>query len=95
MEPTLRHGEWLLVDPAAFAEDAPAVGDLVLAHDPRAAGRLILKRVAATARDGTLTLAGDHPGHGRELELGAVDLSAVVGRPWLRYRPLARFGRLR
>jgi len=62
MEPTLRDGDWLLVDPAAHAQRAPKMGDLVVARDPRAPERLIVKRVAGVAADG-LRLAGDHPAH--------------------------------
>lgn len=90
MEPTLRDGDWLLVDTAA----KPSVGDLVVARDPRAAERLLIKRVAASRADG-LRLAGDHAAHAPESEwLGPVAREAVVGRPWLRYWPLRRFGRV-
>lgn len=95
MEPTLRDGDWLLVDPAAYALRLPEPGELVVAHDPRAPDRLIVKRVALQV-DGGLSLAGDHPAHAEEAaDIGPVRPEAIVGRPWLRYWPPRRAGLLR
>jgi nickel-type superoxide dismutase maturation protease len=95
MEPTLHDGDWLLVDPDAYRDRLPAAGELVVAHDPRAAERLVVKRVATARADG-LMLAGDHPAHALESEwLGPVTREAIVGRPWLRYWPVNRAGLIR
>jgi len=94
MEPTLRGGDWLIVNLGGYRKAAPKVGDLVLARDPRAAERLLIKRVAASRADG-LMLAGDHAAHAPESEwLGPVAREAVIGRPWLRYWPPRRIGRV-
>jgi signal peptidase I len=90
MEPTLRDGDWLLVDADAYRHDAPRAGQLVVAADPRALGRSVVKRVQSVESDCSLVLAGDHRGH-LEDEL-RVDLDAVRGRPWLRYWPPRRVG---
>jgi nickel-type superoxide dismutase maturation protease len=95
MEPTLRHGDWLLVDPNAYVDEPPNPGELVVAADPRQAGRLIVKRVAAVDSGGRLRLCGDHPAHAVEAQLWAIPGSAVAGRPWLRCWPLGRAGLLR
>ena len=90
MEPTLRDGDWLLIDTAA----TPSVGQLIVARDPREPERLLIKRVAASHADG-LMLAGDHAAHAPESEwIGPVPFEAVVGRPWLRYWPPRRFRRV-
>jgi hypothetical protein len=94
MQPTLRAGDWLLVDPDAFRDRPPVAGEPVVASDPRAPERLLVKRVVAVNADGTLRLAGDHAGHVTEPALSAVPAERVLGRPWLRYWPLRRFGRL-
>lgn len=92
MEPTLRGGDWLLVDPDAFVARRPGPGDLVVAHDPGARERLLIKRVADVGADG-LMLAGDHPAHAPEAErIGPVEPVLVIGRPWFRYWPLGRVG---
>jgi phage repressor protein C with HTH and peptisase S24 domain len=88
MEPTLRDGDWLLVDTAA----TPGVGQLIVARDPRAPGRLIVKRVAS-ADDGALILASDHAAHAGEA-IGPVARETVIGRPRLRYWPPRRYGRV-
>lgn len=87
MEPTLRDGDWLLVDP----DDQPALGDLAVAHD---GPTLVLKRVVETDDSGRLTLASDNPAHAGQ-RIGPVADSLVVGRPWFRYWPPTRLGRLR
>ncbi len=96
MEPTLREGDWLLVDPDAHARRPPAPGDLVLAPDPREDDRLLIKRVGSVDQDGWLTLAGDDPDHSTDSRVfGSVDPASVVGAPWFRYWPLGRVGRIR
>lgn len=92
MEPNLRDGDWLLVDPFAFAERAPQVGDLVVARDPRAADRLLVKRVRSLGVDGEVTIGGDHNAH--EDEAIPVERLNVLGRPWFRYWPVRRLGRI-
>lgn len=95
MEPALQDGDWLLVDPAAYARRPPEPGELVVARDPRAPDRLIVKR-AVLYVDGVLILAGDHPAHAQEAaDIGPVRPEAIVGRPWLRYWPPRRAGLLR
>jgi hypothetical protein len=94
MEPTLRDGDWLLVDPDAYLTRAPRQGELVVARDPRAEGRVIIKRVVSSD-DVAVTVAGDHPAHADEAdEIGRLVGAQVIGRPWLRYWPPSRIGRI-
>jgi signal peptidase I len=96
MEPTLRAGDWLLVDPDAYARRSPAPGDLVLAPDPREDDRLLIKRVDSLDADGWLRLAGDDPDHSTDSRVfGAVDPARVAGSPWFRYWPARRIGPVR
>ncbi len=46
MVPTLRPGDRILVDPGAYRERPPAVGELVVLVDPEAPTRWLIKRVA-------------------------------------------------
>jgi signal peptidase I len=94
MEPTLRPGDWLLVDPDAHRGRAPAAGELVVVIDPRAPARWLIKRVVGVAADGALALGGDNPAHAREATLETVPPSSVTGRPWLRYWPPRRISRI-
>jgi signal peptidase I len=92
MAPGLRAGDWLLVDPDAYRAGSPRPGDLVLAESDDG---LLVKRVGALPGDGTIELTGDAPsGDGHRHDL-AVPLSAISGRPWFRYWPPRRLGRLR
>jgi len=93
MEPTLRAGDWLLVDPQAYRQRRPQLGELIVVDDPRQNGSWLVKRVASIERDGRIGLAGDHPAHWNE-PLPPAEPTLVVGRPWLRYWPIGRAGRL-
>ncbi|HLY77585.1 MAG TPA: signal peptidase I [Thermoplasmata archaeon] len=46
MLPTLRPGDRLLVDPRAYRDRLPAVGDIVVLVDPEAPDRWLIKRIA-------------------------------------------------
>lgn len=95
MEPTLMPGDCLLVDPEAYVERSPSSGELVLVPDPREATRLLVKRVASVDPDGWLRLGGDAPDASTDSRtFGSVDPSRVEGRPWYRYLPLGRAGRI-
>ncbi|MBA2557730.1 MAG: hypothetical protein H0V12_10385 [Chloroflexi bacterium] len=107
MRPTLLPGDWLLVNPDAFCRRrlrrshrcrrrVPAPGELVVIPDPRAPARWLVKRVSAVAEDGRLHLAGDDPDRSTDSrKFGTVAPTAVIGRPWLRYWPPSRAGRVR
>ena len=96
MAPTLRPGDWLLVDPDGYGRRAPVAGELVVAPDPREPNRLLIKRVADVDPDGWLRLAGDAPDASTDSRtFGAIDPSRVVGRPTLRYWPPGRLGVVR
>jgi nickel-type superoxide dismutase maturation protease len=96
MVPTLLPGDWLLADPLAFHERGPSVGELVLVPDPRDRRRLLVKRVVAVDADGWLSVAGDHSEASTDSRtFGAVEPSTVEARPWFRYWPPRRMGRVR
>lgn len=96
MEPTVSAGDWVLVDPDAYARRPPAPGDLVVAPDPRADDRLLIKRVESVDGEGWLRLVGDDAEHSTDSRVfGAVEPAAVAGAPWFRYWPLRRVGRVR
>jgi nickel-type superoxide dismutase maturation protease len=84
MEPTFRPGDRLLVVRAR-----PRVGDVVLAADPRAPHRELIKRVARIDADG-VWLAGDNAERSTDARtFGAVPSTEVRWRAVARYWPLA------
>jgi len=96
MAPTLGAGDWLLVDPAAYRDHRPAVGDIVVAPDPREPARLLVKRVAVVGADGSVELRGDALDASTDSRaFGPLPSEAVMGRAWARYWPPRRVGLLR
>jgi nickel-type superoxide dismutase maturation protease len=96
MRPLLEPGDLLLVDPDAYRGRPPRPSDLVAVPDPRDPSRWLVKRVAGIAEDGRLELRGDDPAQSTDSRaFGPVDPAAVIGRPWARYWPPARLGRIR
>lgn len=87
MEPAYRHGERLLVNRLAYADRAPAVGDVVVLRDPDDATRHLLKRVAAApATDGAVFVLGDNAAMSRDSRVfGAVPRAAIVGKALFKY----------
>jgi hypothetical protein len=83
----------LLADPDAYRGRSPGIDELVLVPDPREPRRLLVKRVSGVGASGWLLLVGDDPLASTDSRhFGEVDPATVEGRPWFRYRPLARFG---
>ncbi len=97
MAPGLLPGDWLLVDPAWPSWPSGVTpGDLVVVTDPRRPDRLLVKRVRAVHKDGRLNVQGDAAAASTDSRIfGPVALASVLGRPWFRYWPPARIGRLR
>jgi len=78
MEPGLRQGDWIVV--AALGR-RPRVGEIVLARDPRARERFVIKRVAAVS-ERACTLLGDHPEESTDSrQFGPVRLRTSWGGP--------------
>ena len=88
MTPGLLAGDWLVVDrgPRSWSQ-----GDIVVAHDPRAPARLIVKRVGEVGPEHELVLVSDHPAHAND-RIGPVPPAEVVGRVVVRYWPPFRAG---
>lgn len=91
MLPTLRPGDRLIVVRSARPARA---GEVVLALDPRDAGRELVKRVAFVGPDG-VTLHGDNPALSTDgRTFGALPAGAIRWRVIARCWPLGRAGRL-
>ncbi|MDH4075933.1 MAG: nickel-type superoxide dismutase maturation protease [Acidimicrobiia bacterium] len=77
MEPTLHHGEFVLVDPAW----PPVPGELALAQHPTDPDLLVVKRVAAITPERGWVLTSDNPEAGTDSrQWGPLAPGAVVGR---------------
>ena len=81
MYPTLRDGEPVVVDLTAYREEAPAVGDVVLARHPFVRDMWMIKRIVGMADDGRYVLQGDNPVESSDSRsFGPVPLRSIRGR---------------
>lgn len=81
MIPHLQPGDELLVDPRAYRQQSPRVGDVVVAHRPDRTGITIVKRVAAVEQDGRLFLLGDNPASSTDSRsFGLVSPGNILGK---------------
>ena len=91
MQPTLDPGDRVL---AVRAWSRPRPGQVVVVADPRAADRLVVKRVASVS-EARVTVLGDNPDASTDSRaFGAVPVAGVRGRVVYRYQPSARRGRV-
>ena len=90
--PTLLPGDRLLIDPGAYRDRAPAVGEVVVLQDPEARVPWLVKRVAAVDQAaGTVEVLGDARAVARDSrQFGPVPLRAIVGKVYRVYYPLDR-----
>ena len=96
MAPALLPGDRLLVESRSYQRRSPRPGEVVLAADPRASERELIKRVAAIDEEtDAVDLRGDAPDESTDSrDFGAVPLSAIRWRAAFRYWPPERAGRL-
>ena len=87
MCPTLRPGDHLLVNRAAYLLSRPRPGDIVVLRDPEEPGRVLVKRVAGGGSDaGSCFVVGDNPAASRDSrQLGSVLQELILGKVWFRY----------
>ena len=60
MRPLLTAGDEVLVDPQAYRNQPPCIGDLIVARHPTQAGLQIIKRIMSVQRNGDYQLLGDN-----------------------------------
>lgn len=83
MEPTLRPGDYLLVNRWA---SKIAKGDLVVIRDPQKSDRFLVKRITALTGSG-ISVLGDNATVSRDSRaFGPVPRELIVGRVWRRVR---------
>ena len=91
MVPTLEPGDRLFVEARSYRRRSPLPGEIVLAADPRAPHRELVKRVAAL-EGGAVTILGDNPASTDSRTFGLVPASSVRWRVLFRYWPPRRIG---
>ena len=88
MEPTLRSGDYVLVNRWAYRSRDPIADDIVVLRDPDAAGQFLVKRVMSGDRMSGFFVLGDNATHSRDSRhFGMVPVHRIVGK--VRYRAKA------
>ena len=94
MEPTVRRGDYVLVDKTVYNRKAPGVGDIVLLVDPDNRSVVLIRKIAAlpgqrvpeatsgveTVPHGMVYVSGEHPGANGSSAFGFISLRDLVGK---------------
>ncbi len=96
MHPTLLEGDRLVAVTPPWGGIRPTAGDIVVLPDPRAAGRVLVKRVVSVDPGaGTVDVRGDAAEASTDSRsFGPVPVASLVGRVVYRYGPAGRSGPL-
>ena len=89
MSPTLEHGDWLLAVSARRLRPAP--GRIIVFREPRAGGRLAIKRAVAREGGGWFALGDNPPRSTDSRAYGPAPEAAIEAVVICRYGPLRRF----
>ena len=93
MLPTLRAGDWVLVDEHAYRGRLPRRGHILVARDPREPWRHLVKRVTSVDLHGYIRIEGDNAAASTDSrDFGPLPASLISGRVRWRYWPLSRAG---
>ena len=96
MLPALAPGDWVIVDRGLAHDYRPRPGHVVLATDPRAPLREIVKRVDHVDLHGGAWVLGDNPGESTDSrDFGPLPPGTTAGRVRWRYWPPSRISRVR
>ena len=88
MTPLLRDGEGVFVDPGAYRDGPPGVGDVVLSAHPYRSDNQLIKSVREVGADGTVFLIGDNRSASTDSRsFGPVPSNHIRGRVVSRLSP--------
>ena len=81
MAPLLQPGDEVLVDPRAYKQATPHVGDIVVSQHPYRVDVRLVKRITAILKDGRCLLEGNNPTESTDSRsFGAVAPQQILGR---------------
>ena len=84
MSPTLRDGDWILVEDGYYVSNEPVCGDLVLIEHPNHPQLVMVKRISNIDED-QIFLLGDNPLHSTDSRhFGSVHRENLIARVWAR-----------
>lgn len=86
MLPLLQPGEEVLIDPLAYVDRHPSLGDVVVAEHPKRPNLRLVKRVIAVLDTGDCLLVGDNPDASTDSRnFGAVSQRNILGKVTSRF----------
>jgi nickel-type superoxide dismutase maturation protease len=86
MAPLLQPGDEVLIDPHAYKQTVPQVGDIVVSRHPYRMDVRLVKRITTILEDGRCLLEGDNPSDSTDSRsFGAVAPQRILGRVTSRF----------
>ncbi len=81
MEPTLRPGDYVLVNRWAYRRRPPSAGDVIVLRNPEAPSQFLVKRVMSGDPVAGFFVLGDNMAHSRDSRaFGMVPRHLIVGK---------------
>lgn len=81
MEPTLRSGDYVVVNRWAYRSRLPIAGDIVVLRNPEAPGQFLIKRIMSGDATAGFFVLGDNMAHSRDSRhFGMVARHLIVGK---------------
>lgn len=85
MEPTLKAGDYVIVNKLSYLFKKPSRGDIIVFKHPNN-GRFLIKRIAEV-KDSEFLVLGDNKEFSTDSRhFGAIDRNLVVGKVWLQVK---------
>lgn len=81
MEPTLRHGDYVLVNKLAYVFGKPAKGDMIVLKHPKEKNKLLIKRISAVRNSDEYFVVGDNKNYSKDSRhFGSIDKDLIIGK---------------
>ena len=85
MEPTVKAGDYVLVNKLAYIFGKPSKGDIVVLKHPKEKDRFLIKRISRVTNSDEYYIVGDNKDYSQDSRhFGSIKKNSIVGKVWIR-----------